>query len=109
MENQLHSIPGFDRWLDDLPDRQGRIMILRRLERARQGNFGDYKPVPGSRGLFEMRLDYGPGYRIYYARTGRIVYLLLAGGIKSTQAADIAEAKVLWQRIKEGNHDPKKH
>lgn len=67
-----------------------RARIAARIDRLAFGNPGDVKPVGG--GVSEMRIDYGPGYRVYYARTGRVVYLLLWGGTKATQEADIKGA-----------------
>lgn len=69
--------------------------IIRRLNRLEQGNFGDFKPVRG--GVHELRIDVGPGYRVYYAQTGKTVMLLLCGGSKRTQAADIDRACDCWR------------
>ncbi len=71
--------------------------ILDRLKRASNGNFGDTKPVKG--GVFEMRIDYGPGYRVYFFQRGKEIVILLCGGDKSTQNADIAQAKRLKEEI----------
>lgn len=65
---------------------------------AENGNFGDCEPVGD--GVSEMRIDYGPGYRAYFAQEGRVLYLLLCGGNKSTQKADIKRAKALWKECK---------
>jgi putative addiction module killer protein len=81
----------FDRWLKRLRDARGRAIILVRIERLAAGHPGDVKPVGD--GTSEMRIVFGPGYRIYYMAVGDAVILLLCGGDKSTQAADIAEAK----------------
>ncbi|WP_119418073.1 type II toxin-antitoxin system RelE/ParE family toxin [Desertibaculum subflavum] len=81
----------FTRWLDGLRDRQGRAVILARLARVEAGQFGDAKPVGG--GVSELRIAFGPGYRVYFARRGATIVLLLAGGDKSSQARDIARAK----------------
>ncbi|EKF59231.1 addiction module killer protein [Agrobacterium albertimagni AOL15] len=80
----------FDVWLRALKDRTGKLRILARLTSAEQGNFGDCAPVGGD--VFEMRIHYGPGYRVYYTRRGTTVYLLLIGGNKSTQKRDIKRA-----------------
>ncbi len=80
----------FAKWLDDLRDRQARARIIVRIERLANGNPGDVKPV-GS-GVSEMRMDFGPGYRIYFVRKGETVIILLCGGDKSSQDADIARA-----------------
>ena len=81
----------FREWLHALRDARARAKIRVRLNRVRLGNFGDAKPVGG--GVFELRIPYGPGYRVYFARTGQRIVLLLCGGDKSSQKRDIARAK----------------
>ncbi|MGP8437133.1 type II toxin-antitoxin system RelE/ParE family toxin [Paraburkholderia fungorum] len=88
----------FDSWLADLADLRARAKILVRVRRAERGHFGDVKLLED--GVSEMRVDSGPGYRVYFAREGRMVYLLLCGGDKSTQAADIKHAKAMWAAIR---------
>lgn len=83
-----------DDWLDGLRDRKAEIAIERRLNRLPSGNFGDHKSVGG--GVSELRIDIGAGYRIYFGRYGDEVVILLCGGDKSTQRADIAKAQELW-------------
>ncbi|MBT3297152.1 MAG: type II toxin-antitoxin system RelE/ParE family toxin [Verrucomicrobia bacterium] len=87
----------FARWFNKLaPTTAARIdKYLRRME---QGNFGASKPVGG--GVIELCIDYGPGYRVYYGRDGRELVILVAGGTKRTQSADIGKAKARWQRYK---------
>ncbi len=80
----------YAKWLDDLRDIQARARILVRIERLATGNPGDVRPV--GEGVSELRIDYGPGYRVYYAKHGREVVILLAGGDKRTQAKDIKTA-----------------
>lgn len=80
----------FARWLSDLKDRRAAARVQARLDRAAGGNLGDAKPV--REGVSEMRVDYGPGYRLYFMRHGPVVIVLLAGGDKSTQDADIRRA-----------------
>jgi putative addiction module killer protein len=80
----------FARWLDTLADIRARTRIMARIERLAGGNPGDVKPV--GEAVLEMRIDYGPGYRVYYTGYGRSVIILLAGGDKSTQAKDIKTA-----------------
>ena len=87
----------FDRWLSSLKDSKGKVAILRRISRARGGNLGDIKPVGG--GVTELRLDVGPGYRLYFTRRGRTVILLLCGGDKPSQSRDIELAKKLVGEI----------
>ena len=79
-------------------DPQAKAHILRRLARATIGNFGDTRPVGD--GISEMRIDVGAGYRVYYSRHGKVVYVLLGGGDKKSQARDIAAAKRLWAELK---------
>ncbi len=80
----------FDEWLTKLKDRAGRLRILQRIDRLANGNPGDVKPV--GNGVLELRLDVGPGYRVYYIQDGDVLILLLCGGDKSTQQKDIAKA-----------------
>ncbi|WP_342030579.1 type II toxin-antitoxin system RelE/ParE family toxin [Paraburkholderia sp. SG-MS1] len=88
-----------DTWLAELADLRARAKILVRVRRTERGNVGDVRLL--EEGVFEMRIDCGPGYRVYYAREGRMVYLLLCGGNKSTQQADIKHAKTMWTAIRE--------
>ncbi len=91
----------FDAWLSGLSDLKAKARILARLQSAVLGNFGDSEPV--GEGISEMRVHVGAGYRVYYMRTGTTVYILLAGGDKSTQRKDIARAKKLARELKEEN------
>jgi len=79
------------KWLKKLRDSQAKARILARVRRLAKGNPGDVKPA--GEGVSEMRIDYGPGYRVYYKDTGREIIILLCGGDKSTQQSDIDEAK----------------
>jgi putative addiction module killer protein len=83
----------FARWLDDLRDLRARARVQVRIERLAAGNVGDVKAVGD--GVSELRIDYGPGYRVYFTRRGRAMVILLAGGTKRTQAADIRTAQRL--------------
>ncbi len=85
----------FARWLDSLRDKQAQARVAARLMRLNNGNFGDCRPV-GS-GVWELRIDWGAGYRVYYAIAGKRVILLCEGGDKRTQAADIERAIERWQ------------
>jgi putative addiction module killer protein len=87
----------FTTWLAGLRDDRARARILKRLDRAGDGNFGDVAPV--GEGVSEMRIFYGPGYRVYFIQRGAQVIVLLCGGDKSTQDADIEEAKSLAKEI----------
>lgn len=82
-------------WLAGLADRQARARVLVRVHRMAAGNFGDCKPLGG--GVWELRIDWGPGYRVYYALAGCSVVLLLVGGDKRRQRADIGAALKYWQ------------
>lgn len=81
----------FDRWLRKLKDRRAAARILVRIDRLVAGNPGDVRPV--GRGISELRIDHGPGYRVYYLQEDRRVILLLCGGDKSSQQSDIEDAK----------------
>lgn len=80
----------FAKWLSGLRDRQARARIQARITRLALGNPGDVKPI--QKGISEMRIDYGPGYRVYYLQRGPVVIVLLCGGDKRTQAEDIERA-----------------
>lgn len=88
----------FEEWLDDLEDKRAVARVLARLARVRQGNPGDGKPV--GEGVSELRVDYGPGYRVYLGQQGQTLVVLLCGGDKRTQARDIRLAKQYWHEFK---------
>jgi putative addiction module killer protein len=81
----------FDKWLRGLKDTRATARVLARIDRLRFGNAGDVRPVGA--GVSEMRIDYGPGYRVYFIQRGEQIVVLLCGGDKSTQAEDIKTAK----------------
>lgn len=87
----------YARWLSGLTDRQARARILERVRRLSLGNPGDVKPV--GEGVSELRIDYGPGYRVYFAQRGKVLVILLAGGDKRTQAKDIKKALLLAKNL----------
>jgi len=89
----------FDDWLKGLNNSKGKARILARLAGAELGNFGDCAPVGG--GVSELRVHFGPGYRVYFVRRGSTVYVLLCGGDKSSQKRDIARALALAAKLKE--------
>ncbi|MEW6714278.1 MAG: type II toxin-antitoxin system RelE/ParE family toxin [Nitrospirota bacterium] len=89
----------YAKWFDSLRDRQARARIDIRIRRLSIGNFGDVKPV--GEGVSELRIDYGPGYRVYFAQRARELVLLLAGGDKRSQEADIKTAIKLLRILKE--------
>ena len=89
----------FSHWLDDLRDLQARARIQARIERLAAGNPGDVEPV--GEGVSELRINYGPGYRVYFKKRGRALIILLAGGDKSTQTKDIKTALRLARNLLE--------
>jgi|SRR5258707_325525 putative addiction module killer protein len=89
----------FRRWMDRLNDRVAKNRIVARIDRASSGNLGDWRSVGG--GVAEMRIDHGPGYRVYFTRRGDRVIILLAGGTKRTQPADIAKAIEIANQLEE--------
>jgi putative addiction module killer protein len=97
--NEIRSTKLFKTWLSNLKDSKARGRILFRIAGAEAGNFGDSKSVGA--GVLEMRIHCGPGYRIYYTRTGPVIYLLLCGGDKETQKQDIERAISMAEDLKE--------
>jgi putative addiction module killer protein len=87
----------FDEWFDSLRDQRVQAAVDVRLTRVRAGNFGDYKSVGD--GVFELRIAFGPGLRVYYGLHGRKIVVLLGGGDKSSQSRDIRRAQELWQQF----------
>jgi putative addiction module killer protein len=90
----------FANWVRKLRDEQARARIQIRIRRLSLGNFGDVKPV--GEGVSELRIDYGPGYRVYFHQVGSLLVLLLVGGTKKTQNEDIAKAKKLAKEAQNG-------
>lgn len=93
----IHTTDVFDAWMDKLKDRQALVRIQMRIDRAEHGNFGDVKPI--AEGVSEMRIDFGPGYRVYFTQRGLEIVILLAGGNKTTQAKDIKTALQLARQL----------
>ncbi len=89
----------FKEWFERIPDQKTQDRVQRRLDRVELGNFGDCCPVGG--GVSELRLDFGPGYRIYFCELDNTIILLLSGGDKSSQRRDILLAKTYWQEYRE--------
>lgn len=87
----------FVSWLDNLRDRRAQVRIAARLRLAEAGSLGDWKSVGGE--VSDMRVDVGPGYRLYFTRRGRLLIVMLAGGDKSAQARDIRRAQALLKEI----------
>lgn len=95
----LEKTSELDKWLKKLNDRKAKVKILLRLQRVEAGNLGDFSSV--GEGIEELRIHFGPGYRIYFRRQGEKIILLLVGGDKSSQESDIKKAKALWNQYKE--------
>lgn len=93
----LQETPTFESWMANLRDKLARAIILRRLDRVAYGNLGDVKAVGD--GVSELRVDHGPGYRVYFVRRGDALIVLLCGGDKGSQARDIARAKALAREV----------
>lgn len=100
--NTFYQTMTFSDWLKNLKDVKARARIVLRIRSAEHGNFGDCAPV--GEGVSEMRLQFGPGYRLYFWQEDQQVYWLLAGGNKSSQKRDIERAKQLRREIKERAH-----
>ena len=96
---ELRKTALFAQWLDGLRDMRARARVQARLDRLAEGNPGDVKPI--GEGVSELRINYGPGYRVYFKARGREVIILLAGGHKGTQAKDIKAALRLAQNLLE--------
>lgn len=91
-------------WLATLRDTRARAKVAARMARLEAGNFGDCKPV--GEGVWELRIDFGPGYRVYYALVGNEVVLLLCGGDKRKQSADINRARALLKDFRQRTAEP---
>ena len=94
---EVRKTQAFAKWLDGLRDVRAKARILLRLRRLSLGNFGDWKSV--GEGVSELRIDYGPGYRVYLTRQGASIVILLAGGTKKSQSLDIKRAISLAQEL----------
>ncbi|HPX62089.1 MAG TPA: type II toxin-antitoxin system RelE/ParE family toxin [Deltaproteobacteria bacterium] len=94
---EIRKTEHFANWLDNLRDIQAKARVLVRVERLASGNAGDVKPV--GEGVSEMRISYGPGYRVYFIQRGSELIVLLAGGDKSSQSRDIKTAISLAQNL----------
>lgn len=88
-------------WLDSLRDIRARARIEQRINRLLRGNFGDCKPLKNAEGVHELRLDFGPGYRVYFGIAEKVIVLLLTGGDKSSQDKDISKARIYWNDYKQ--------
>ena len=97
MRYELRSTKQYDKWLAGIKDRQARNRILRRIDSMAIGSFGDHKTINAN--FFELRMFFGPGFRVYYTIQGYEIIFLLAGGDKSSQEKDIAKAKELLKQL----------
>ena len=102
-EIQIYRAPNgrafFAEWLESIRDRKTQTRIQGRLDRLETGNLGDCRSV--GEGVFELRLQFGPGYRVYFGEVDNTIILLLCGGDKSSQVRDIEQAKAYWREYKE--------
>lgn len=96
MSNEVRQTREFADWLDGLKDGKAAALVAARIERLGYGLIGDVTVFDG---IGELRIDYGPGYRVYFCRRGRVVYILLCGGTKRTQDRDIRRAKAMAKEI----------
>ncbi len=87
----------FSKWFNNLKDRRARARIQARIDRVEMGNFGDVAPV--GEGISELRIFYGPGYRVYFVQRNSVVVILLSGGDKTSQKSDIAKAKKIVAQL----------
>lgn len=94
---ELRLLPAFDAWFESLRDRIARKRIVARLARLANGNAGDVRPV--GEGVSELRIDFGPGYRVYFIARGSALIVVLGGGDKSSQRADVANALALARAL----------
>ena len=94
---EVRQTEGYFQWFKSLNDREARGRIDARIRRMSLGNLGDVKPV--GEGVSELRIDYGPGYRVYFAQRGQTIVVLLAGGDKKTQDRDIKKALELAREL----------
>ena len=97
--NTIVRTEAFDTWLVKLKDARGKARIIERIRSAERDNFGDCESI--GHGVSEMRIHFGPGYRVYFTRIGDVVYVLLCGGTKNRQQRDIARAQEMVRLLKE--------
>jgi putative addiction module killer protein len=95
---EVQTLTIFDEWLDGLKDRTGKARIIDRIDRARDGNLGRVRAL--ANGLSEMKVDYGPGYRVYFTKRGETIVVLMCGGDKSSQQSDMKRATAILEALK---------
>ena len=88
----------YEEWVNSYRNRKTRAIIRERINRLHLGNFGDYKRLTAD--LYELRIHYGPGYRVYFGMVDRVIVILLCGGSKKTQRRDIQKAKEYWEELR---------
>ena len=93
----------YDKWLKKLKDKVGKAIIRQRIDRLANGNLGDVEPI--GEGCSELKIHFGPGYRVYFKDTGKEIIILLCGGDKSTQQKDIEKAKEIARNYKEEKNE----
>ncbi|MGB5769029.1 MAG: type II toxin-antitoxin system RelE/ParE family toxin [Crocosphaera sp.] len=98
LETDEGKVP-FEEWYNSLKDKVTKVRVRRHLDRVALGNFGDTESV--GEGIYELRLHFGAGYRVYFSRVGNTVIVLVGGGDKSSQKKDIVQAKSLWRKYKD--------
>lgn len=96
---EIRKTAAFSKWFKSLKDRRARVRIQVRIDRLELGHYGDVEPV--GEGISELRIFYGPGYRVYFVERGSVVVILLLGGDKTTQQADIAKAKEIAKNLED--------
>ncbi len=96
---EVRQTPIFRKWLDDLSDRRAAERVAQRIVRLQSGLTGDVKPVGG--GISELRIDHGPGYRVYFVQRGQVLIILLCGGDKRSQSRDIARARAMVTELED--------
>lgn len=94
-----NGVEPFEEWLDSLRDKRVQAIVLERLNRVRLGNLGDCRHL--GEGVHELRIHYGPGYRVYFGKLGEVIVILLCGGAKGTQKRDIRKAREYWQELRD--------
>ena len=94
----------FLEWLEEL-DKKAQSIVITRVDRLNLGNFGDCKQLKNAEGVWELRIGYGPGYRVYFGKIGAQIVILLVGGDKGSQAHDIIKAKRYWHEYRESSHE----
>ena len=93
----------FEEWLDSVRGKKSQAIVLERLNRVRLGNFGDCRHL--GEGVYELRIHYGPGYRVYFGELGAVIVILLCGGTKGTLKRDIDRARECWQELRNRSYE----